>query len=63
METCIYQGYHIAGNINLAIAISVTDPSDCHWFDRDPDVNNNAYIRAKGWAWAGQVGEKDNFEP
>ncbi len=51
METITYHGYYIAGNKHLAIAINVNDPTDVHYFDIDPDVNNNAYIRAQGWAF------------
>ena len=51
METITYHGYYIAGNKYLAIAINVNDPTDVHYFDIDPDVNNNAYIRAQGWAF------------
>ena len=51
MRVCIYYGYHIAGNENIAIAINVDDPYDAHYFTRDPEVNDNAYIRAMGWAY------------
>jgi hypothetical protein len=51
MNTITYHGYHIAGNKYFAIAINVNDPSDVNWFDIDPDVNNDAFIRAQGWAY------------
>ena len=51
MQTAIYHGYYIAGNKYIAIAIDVDDPTDAHHFTIDPDVNNNAYIRAQGWAF------------
>jgi hypothetical protein len=51
METTLYCGYYIAGNQHLAIAINEDDPKDVHYFFIDPDVNNNAYIRAQGWAY------------
>lgn len=43
--------YEIRGNQHIAIAINVNDPKDVHWFDIDPDVNNDAFIRACGWAY------------
>jgi len=56
METILYCGYHIAGNQHIAIAINANDPTDVHYFDIDPDVNNDAYERAQGWAYDGGGG-------
>jgi hypothetical protein len=42
--------YEIRGNKYVAIAINVKNPLDSHRFDIDPDVNNNAFVRACGWA-------------
>ena len=53
IEEVIWYGYHITGNKYLAIAINIEDPQDCHYFTIDPDVNNNAFIRAQGWAYPG----------
>jgi hypothetical protein len=43
--------YEIRGNQYVAIAVNVNNPKDSHYFDIDPDVNNNAFIRAQGWAY------------
>ena len=43
--------YYIVGNKNYAFAINEGDDSDNHYFDRDPDVNDDAFIRACGWAY------------
>jgi hypothetical protein len=51
MKMIVYCGFEIAGNADLAIAINVDDPSDCHTFTRDPDCNDNAFKRACGWAF------------
>lgn len=53
MEIKIIHGYIIAGNQFIAIAINVDDSKDVHYFDIDPEVNNNAFIRAIGWAYPG----------
>ena len=53
MQIEIYHGYYIAGNKYIAIAINIDNPEDVHYFHIDPDVNNNAYVRAKGWAFPG----------
>lgn len=45
------ENYEIRGNQYIAIAISANDPKDAHYFDIDPDCNNNAFIRACGWAY------------
>jgi hypothetical protein len=42
--------YEIHGNQYVAIAVHIKDPSDAHYFTIDPDVNNNAYIRACNFA-------------
>ena len=53
METITIHGYHIAGGKHIAIAINVDDPTDAHYFTIDSDVNDNAYVRAIGWAYPG----------
>jgi len=45
--------YEIRGNQHIAIAINVNDPKDAHYFTIDPEVNNDAFIRACGWAYPG----------
>lgn len=45
------EGYEIYGNQFVAIAMNVNDAADPHHFGIDPDVNNNAFIRACGWAY------------
>ena len=47
----VWCGYYISGNRYLAIAINVKNPKDAHHFSIDPDVNNDAFIRACGWAF------------
>ena len=46
-----YHGYFIVGNEEYAFAVSLTNKKDIHHFHRDPDVNNDAFIRACGWAY------------
>jgi len=43
--------YEIRGNKYIAIAINVNDPTDAHYFTIDPEVNNDAFVRATGWAY------------
>lgn len=43
--------YEIYGNMYIAIAVNVNNPKDSHYFDIDPEVNNNAFVRACGWAY------------
>ena len=50
-RTCSWHGYQIVGNEDYAFAINESDPEDIHHFDRDPEVNNDAFIRACGWAY------------
>lgn len=45
------EDYEIYGNQFVAIAVNVNNPKDSHYFDIDPEVNNNAFIRACGWAY------------
>lgn len=59
MNACLYYGYYIVGNEKVAIAINENDPDDSHTFTRDPGVNNNAYIRAMGWAYPGEGDEEE----
>lgn len=42
--------YAVCGNQHVAIAINVNNPADSHYFTIDPDVNNDAFVRACGWA-------------
>jgi hypothetical protein len=43
--------FHVVGNKNYAFALNITDSKDHHYFTRDPDVNDDAFIRACGWAY------------
>lgn len=43
--------YEIYGNKYVAIAINVLDPKDSHYFTIDPEANNDAFVRACGWAY------------
>lgn len=43
--------YQITGNKNYAFALNTTNQNDKHYFTRDPDVNDDAFIRACGWAY------------
>lgn len=43
--------YEIHGNQYVAIAVNRDDPKDSHYFDIDPEVNNDAFVRACGWAY------------
>ena len=45
------EDYEIYGNQHVAIAVNVFNPSDSHYFTIDPEVNNDAFIRACGWAY------------
>lgn len=51
VQTRIVETYLIVGNQKVAIAININDPEDSHYFTIDPEVNNNAFIRACGWAY------------
>ena len=48
-----WYGYRIIGNEYLAIAVNLKDPKDAHYFTIDPEVNNDAFVRAQGWAYPG----------
>ncbi len=52
----VWYDYYIVGNQHGAIAINVNDPTDVQWFTIDPDVNNDAFTRACGWAYPGPGG-------
>lgn len=51
MERTIVGDYEICGNKYVAIAINIKKPQDAHYFDIDPEVNNDAFVRACGWAY------------
>jgi len=51
-----YWGWLIIGNKHIAIAINLEDETDTHHFERDPEVNNDAFTRALGWAYPGPIG-------
>ena len=53
IRTTVWYDYFITGNQYLAIAINLKDPKDAHYFDIDPEVNNDAFVRACGWAYPG----------
>jgi len=42
--------YNIVGNKNYAFACHLIGPPD-HYFTRDPEVNDDAFVRACGWAY------------
>jgi hypothetical protein len=52
MEIITVNGYEVAGNAVLAIAISVSDPADAHCFTPD-DVHASAFDRAVAWTSPG----------
>jgi hypothetical protein len=43
--------YVVSGNKHVAIAVNIFNAEDSHYFDIDPEVNNNAFVRACGWAF------------
>lgn len=45
------EDYEIYGNQHVAIAVNVNNPRDSHYFTLDPGVNNDAFVRACGWAY------------
>jgi hypothetical protein len=49
--------YEIRGNQYVAIAVNVNDAKDSHYFTIDPEVNNDAFVRACGWAYEPATGE------
>jgi len=62
IRTTVWYGYFITGNQYLAIAINLEDEKDVHYFDIDPDVNNDAFVRACGWAYPGEGSEDEARE-
>jgi hypothetical protein len=59
LRTAYYEGYIVTGNQYLAIAINVDNPQDVQIFAIDPEVNNDAFIRACGWAYEPEMEVKD----
>lgn len=54
MNTTIVNGYHVAGNYYIAIAINVNDPKDAHYFTDDPlNPNKGAFNIAIAWTSPG----------
>ncbi len=57
MKTETVNGYHVAGNEHLAIAINVTDPTDAHHFtprnEGDDLTDMNAWDCAIAWTAPG----------
>lgn len=53
-QKTIVDHWFIVGNQEYAFAINMNDETEIHCFDIDPEVNNNAYIRAQGWAYPGE---------
>lgn len=45
--------WFVVGNEEYAFAINMRDQNDVQYFTRDPDVNNDAFIRACGWCFPG----------
>ena len=68
MKTEIHHGYHIAGNEHVAIAISVNNPREGHWFRAVPTPNNicqtfwNAFRLAFGYAKFGLDPESNAWD-
>lgn len=59
IRTTVWYDYFITGNQHLAIAINLKDEKDAHYFTIDPEVNNDAFVRACGWAYPGISTELD----
>ena len=55
-------GYLITGNKYVAIAVNLEDESDSHCFTIDPEVNNDAFVRACGWAYPGPNENEKRFQ-
>lgn len=53
-RTIVVDYWFVVGNEEYAFAINMRDQSDVHYFRRDPDVNNDAFIRACGWCYPGE---------
>lgn len=49
-----YHGWYIVGHQDYAFAVNMENNKDIHYFDRDPNVNDDAFIRACGWAFPGK---------
>lgn len=46
-----WYGWFVIGNEDYAFA---SKDNEIHHFTRDPDVNNDAFIRACGWCYPGE---------
>lgn len=57
----IWWGYRIIGNQQAAIAIDIVDSTNTQYFDIDPEVNNDAFIRACGWAYINHDTLQDEY--
>lgn len=44
-------GWVIVGNEDYAFAHDPEETNNIHHFTRDPDVNDDAFVRACGWAY------------
>lgn len=60
IQTKVVGDYLVTGNKHIAIAVAIDCEADSHHFTIDPEVNNDAFIRACGWASPG-IGE-ESFE-
>jgi hypothetical protein len=55
MKIHTVNGYHLAGNDFLTLAINMDDPQDAHWFrpSNDPGLELTAWERAIVWTSPG----------
>jgi len=56
VKTINVNGFEVAGNAFLAIAINDDDPTDAHWFlpgDPDQDEIEDAFLAAVTWTSPG----------
>jgi hypothetical protein len=58
----IVESYEIYGNQYVAIAVNREDATDSHYFTIDPEVNNDAFIRACGWAYEPPSEDEDETD-
>jgi hypothetical protein len=58
MDIITINGYDIAGNEHVAVAINTNDPADAHHFTRDPDCHDSAFARAVAWTNPGVLAEE-----
>jgi hypothetical protein len=61
IRECTWWGYRIVGNKYHAIAVDIANHANTHYFTIDPDVNNDAFVRAQGWAYQNHELINDEF--